>query len=47
MKPLTIGDVSVTSVIERDGPWRAPEIMYPTCDKETVLLAERRKFGTR
>jgi glyoxylase-like metal-dependent hydrolase (beta-lactamase superfamily II) len=37
MKPLTHGDVIVTSVVERDGPWRPPEIMYPTCDKETAL----------
>jgi hypothetical protein len=38
MKPLTIGGVLVTSVIERDGPWRAAEIMYPTCDRETAIL---------
>jgi glyoxylase-like metal-dependent hydrolase (beta-lactamase superfamily II) len=37
MKPLALGDVTVTSVVERDGPWRPPEIMYPTCDKETAL----------
>ena len=37
MKPLTLGDVSITSVIERDGPWRAPEAMYPACDKETAI----------
>ena len=37
MKPLTLGDVSVASVVERDGPWRAPEIMYPTCDKEIAI----------
>ena len=37
MKPLALGDVTVTSIVERDGPWRAPEVMYPTCDKETAL----------
>ena len=25
MKPLTLGDVPVTSGVERDGPWRAPD----------------------
>jgi len=29
MKKLTIGDVSITSIIERDGPWRRPEDMFP------------------
>ncbi len=24
MKPLTLGEVSVTSVVERDGPWLSP-----------------------
>ncbi len=37
MNPLTFGDVTVTSIIERDGPWRAPEVMYPTCDKKTAI----------
>ena len=37
MKPLALGDVTVTWIVERDGPWRAPEVMYPTCDKETAL----------
>ena len=27
MQTLTIGDVSITSVIERDGPWRPPQDM--------------------
>ena len=27
MQTLTIGDVSITSVIERDGPWRRPQDM--------------------
>ena len=37
MKPFTIGDVSVTSIIERDGPWRAPAQMLPTSQPEQVL----------
>jgi glyoxylase-like metal-dependent hydrolase (beta-lactamase superfamily II) len=28
MKKLTIGDVTITSIIERDGPWRKPEDMF-------------------
>ena len=26
MKPLSIGDVRISSIVERDGPWRAPNI---------------------
>jgi len=29
MKPITVGDVRVASIVERDGPWRAPSIMFP------------------
>ena len=29
MKKLTIGDVTITSIIERDGPWRKPEEIFP------------------
>jgi len=29
MRKLTIGDVTITSIIERDGPWRAPGQMFP------------------
>ena len=32
MKTLTIGDVTITSIIERDGPWRRPEEMFPAYD---------------
>ncbi|MDB5376695.1 MAG: fold metallo-hydrolase, partial [Rubritepida sp.] len=28
MKRLQIGDVAITSVIERDGPWRRPEDFF-------------------
>src|SRR3982750_356691 len=34
MKTLQIGDATVTSIIERDGPWRRPEDMFPTYDRE-------------
>jgi len=37
MKPLTVGDVLVYRLVERQGPWREPEVMYPSCDKETAL----------
>ena len=37
MKPLTLGEVTVNRIVERDGPWRAPELMYPTCDKEIAI----------
>jgi glyoxylase-like metal-dependent hydrolase (beta-lactamase superfamily II) len=32
MKKLSIGDVSITSIIERDGPWRTPREMFPAYD---------------
>ena len=31
---LTIGDVTITSIVERDGPWRRPEDMFPAYDPE-------------
>src|SRR6476469_4055267 len=34
MKTLTIGDVTITSIIERDGPWRKPAAMFPDDDPE-------------
>src|SRR5690606_10050952 len=34
MRTLTIGDVTITSIIERDGPWRRPEDMLPAYDPE-------------
>ena len=34
MKQLSIGDVTITSIIERDGPWRKPEDMFPAYDPE-------------
>ena len=32
MQTLKIGDVTITSIIERDGPWRQPEDMFPAYD---------------
>jgi len=34
MKQLNIGDVTITSIIERDGPWRKPEEMFPAYTPE-------------
>ena len=36
MKPVKIGDVSISSIIERDGPWRAPGIMFPTATQDQL-----------
>ena len=32
MKTLTIGDVTITSIVERDGQWRKPADMFPDYD---------------
>ena len=32
MRTLRIGDVEITSIVERDGPWRKPEAMFPAYD---------------
>jgi glyoxylase-like metal-dependent hydrolase (beta-lactamase superfamily II) len=34
MKTLKIGDVTITSIVERDGPWRKPADMFPAYDPE-------------
>ena len=34
MKPIAIGEVAVSSIIERDGPWRRPRDMFPGADPE-------------
>ena len=34
MHELKIGDVTITSIVERDGPWRTPETMFPAYDPE-------------
>jgi hypothetical protein len=41
MRKLTIGDVTITSIIERDGPWRAPAAMFPKAAGTPELLAQR------
>jgi len=32
MREIRIGDVTISSIVERDGPWRTPESMFPACD---------------
>jgi hypothetical protein len=32
MKTIIVGDVAISSIIERDGPWRKPEDMFPAYD---------------
>jgi glyoxylase-like metal-dependent hydrolase (beta-lactamase superfamily II) len=34
MQTITIGDVTITSIVEREGPWRKPEDMFPAYDPE-------------
>jgi hypothetical protein len=34
VKTLAIGDVTIASIIERDGPWRRPEEMFPAYDPD-------------
>jgi hypothetical protein len=34
MKALKVGEITITSLIERDGPWRKPEAMFPAYDPE-------------
>ena len=36
MKSLKIGDVTITSIIEREGPWRRPVDMFPSYDHEVA-----------
>lgn len=36
MKRLQIGDVTITSLVERDGPWRRPEDMFLGYDAEAM-----------
>src|SRR5215475_3687560 len=35
MKQLRIGDITIDSVIERDGPWRRPQDFFPAYDEAT------------
>ena len=34
MRALEIGNVTITSIVERDGPWRRPEEMFPAYDPD-------------
>lgn len=34
MREITVGDVRISSIVERDGPWRTPEVMFPKYDPE-------------
>ena len=36
MKPISVGDIGVSSIIERDGPWRHPEGYFPDIDPALV-----------
>ena len=47
MQTLKIGDVTITSIIERDGPWRKPEDMFPAYDPEIGRQAAPRRAGPR
>src|SRR5690349_16627154 len=46
MHKIQIGDVSIACIIERDGPWRLPENLFPTCDPALARrhLAEMEPF---
>lgn len=32
MRSIFVGDVTIESIIERDGAWRAPAVMFPAYD---------------
>jgi len=44
MRQIRIGDVTIDSIIERDGPWRMPAKMFPAYDRnlkcESSLMCE-------
>ena len=45
MKRLQVGDVSITSIIERDGPWRVAETMFPGARIVTIGAGFERAGG--
>jgi hypothetical protein len=47
MRQIRIGDVTVDSIIERDGPWRVPAVLFPAYNPEAARrhLAEMDNFG--
>jgi hypothetical protein len=32
MRQITIGDITIDAVIEREGPWRRPQDFFPAYD---------------
>lgn len=34
MREIRIGEVSIASIVERDGPWRRPQDMFPAHDPD-------------
>jgi len=36
MKQIQIGDATITSIIERDGPWRRPQDFFPKYDRDVA-----------
>ena len=38
MEQISIGEVSIASIIERDGPWRRPKDMFPAYDDQIGRL---------
>ena len=49
MKKLAIGDVTIAGIIERDGPWRRPEEMFPAYDprRDGISPSSIRTYSTR
>ena len=35
MQQITIGDITIDAVIEREGPWRRPQDFFPLYDETT------------
>jgi glyoxylase-like metal-dependent hydrolase (beta-lactamase superfamily II) len=44
MQRITVGDVTIDAIVERSGPWRAPEAMFPAFDPE-VGMRHLRELG--
>ena len=46
MKPITVGEVAVSTIIEREGPWRRPDDYFPHIPAEAMAarLAEIEPF---
>jgi hypothetical protein len=47
MRQIRIGDVTIDSIIERDGPWRVSAVSSPAYNPEAARrhLAEMDNFG--